>query len=111
MDMRVWPFVSNCITKYSAAIRLVDRTSKIWPTCPAGLTGHPGLICGIDCQGIRKVFAIAAKSLSKQPLSRRTQLRYKDILTSKPHKRKKKLHQSVVADAADQPSLKRMLPY
>jgi len=33
------------------------------------------------------------------------------ILTSKPHKRKKKLHQSVVADAADQPALKRMLPY
>ncbi|HLH17837.1 MAG TPA: 50S ribosomal protein L35, partial [Bryobacteraceae bacterium] len=33
------------------------------------------------------------------------------ILTSKPHKRKKKLHQSVVADAADQPTLKRMLPY
>ena len=33
------------------------------------------------------------------------------ILTSKPHKRKKKLHQSVVADKADQPVLKRMLPY
>ena len=33
------------------------------------------------------------------------------ILTSKPHKRKKKLHKSVVADAADQPTLKRMLPY
>jgi len=33
------------------------------------------------------------------------------ILTSKPHKRKKKLHQSVVADKADQPALKRMLPY
>ena|SRR5215475_2714981 len=33
------------------------------------------------------------------------------ILTSKPHKRKKKLHKSVVADAADQPVLKRMLPY
>jgi len=33
------------------------------------------------------------------------------ILTSKPHKRKKKLHKSTVADAADQPVLKRMLPY
>ena len=33
------------------------------------------------------------------------------ILTSKPHKRKKKLHQSVLADPADQPVLKRMLPY
>ena len=33
------------------------------------------------------------------------------ILTSKPHKRKKKLHKSVVADKADQPVLKRMLPY
>jgi large subunit ribosomal protein L35 len=33
------------------------------------------------------------------------------ILTSKPHKRKKKLHESVVADKADQPVLKRMLPY
>jgi len=33
------------------------------------------------------------------------------ILTSKPHKRKKKLHQSVVADTTNQPSLKRMLPY
>jgi large subunit ribosomal protein L35 len=33
------------------------------------------------------------------------------ILTSKPHKRKKKLHQSVVADKADQSVLKRMLPY
>ena len=31
------------------------------------------------------------------------------ILTSKPHKRKKKLHQSVVADKADQKVLKRML--
>jgi large subunit ribosomal protein L35 len=33
------------------------------------------------------------------------------ILTSKPHKRKKKLHKTVVADKADQPVLKRMLPY
>ena len=33
------------------------------------------------------------------------------ILTSKPHKRKKKLHKSVVADDANQPALKRMLPY
>jgi large subunit ribosomal protein L35 len=33
------------------------------------------------------------------------------ILTSKAHKRKKKLHKSVVADPADQPSLQRMLPY
>jgi large subunit ribosomal protein L35 len=33
------------------------------------------------------------------------------ILTSKARKRKRKLHQDVVADAADQPSLKRMLPY
>src|SRR5439155_27101531 len=33
------------------------------------------------------------------------------ILTSKPHKRKKKLHQSVVVDAADQKVLKRMIPY
>ena len=33
------------------------------------------------------------------------------ILTSKPHKRKKKLHQSVVADKADQKVLKRMIPY
>ena len=34
------------------------------------------------------------------------------ILTSKPpHKRKKKLHQTVVADKSDQPVLKRMIPY
>jgi len=33
------------------------------------------------------------------------------ILTSKAPQRKKKLHQSVVADPADQPALKRMLPY
>ena len=33
------------------------------------------------------------------------------ILTSKPHKRKKKLHESVVADKADQKVLKRMIPY
>ncbi|MGA2770039.1 MAG: 50S ribosomal protein L35 [Bryobacteraceae bacterium] len=33
------------------------------------------------------------------------------ILTSKPHKRKKKLHQRVLADPTNQPSLKRMLPY
>jgi large subunit ribosomal protein L35 len=33
------------------------------------------------------------------------------ILTSKPHKRKKKLHASVVADKADQKVLKRMIPY
>ncbi|MGA2146262.1 MAG: 50S ribosomal protein L35 [Bryobacteraceae bacterium] len=33
------------------------------------------------------------------------------ILTSKPHKRKKKLHKSVVADPTNQPALKRMLPY
>ena len=33
------------------------------------------------------------------------------ILTSKPHKRKKKLHQSVVADETNQATLKRMLPY
>ena len=33
------------------------------------------------------------------------------ILTSKAHGRKKKLHKSVVADEANQPALKRMLPY
>jgi large subunit ribosomal protein L35 len=33
------------------------------------------------------------------------------ILTSKTRKRKRKLHQSVVADTANQPSLQRMLPY
>ncbi len=33
------------------------------------------------------------------------------ILTSKGRKRKNKLHESVLADAANQPSLKRMLPY
>lgn len=33
------------------------------------------------------------------------------ILTSKPRKRKNKLHETVVADKANQPSLKRMLPY
>jgi large subunit ribosomal protein L35 len=33
------------------------------------------------------------------------------ILTSKTRKRKNKLHETVVADAADQPALKRMLPY
>ena len=33
------------------------------------------------------------------------------ILTSKPRKRKNKLHETVVAAAADQPVLKRMLPY
>ena len=33
------------------------------------------------------------------------------ILTSKSRKRKRQLHKDVVADAADQPKLKRMLPY
>ena len=33
------------------------------------------------------------------------------ILTSKARKRKNKLHEAVVADAADQPALKRMIPY
>ncbi len=33
------------------------------------------------------------------------------ILTSKGRKRKNKLHETVVADAANQPALKRMLPY
>jgi len=33
------------------------------------------------------------------------------ILTSKRRKRKNKLHESVVADASNQPALKRMLPY
>ena len=33
------------------------------------------------------------------------------ILTSKARKRKNKLHETVVAAAADQPALKRMLPY
>ena len=33
------------------------------------------------------------------------------ILTSKPRSRKRRLTQSAVADAADQPKLKQMLPY
>ncbi len=33
------------------------------------------------------------------------------ILTSKPRSRKRRLGHSVVADATNQPSLKRMLPY
>jgi large subunit ribosomal protein L35 len=33
------------------------------------------------------------------------------ILTSKARKRKRRLHKGVVADPADQPVLKRMLPY
>jgi large subunit ribosomal protein L35 len=33
------------------------------------------------------------------------------ILTSKRRKRKKKLHEQVVADKTNQPALKRMIPY
>ena len=33
------------------------------------------------------------------------------ILTSKTRKRKRKLHKDAVADASNQPALKRMLPY
>jgi large subunit ribosomal protein L35 len=33
------------------------------------------------------------------------------ILTSKPRSRKRRLGQGVVADAADQPKLQKMLPY
>jgi large subunit ribosomal protein L35 len=33
------------------------------------------------------------------------------ILTSKARKRKRKLHKAVLADPADQPVLKRMIPY
>jgi len=33
------------------------------------------------------------------------------ILTSKPRKRKKKLHERVLADPADQRVLRRMIPY
>jgi large subunit ribosomal protein L35 len=33
------------------------------------------------------------------------------ILTSKPRKRKNKLHSTVLADESDQPKLQRMLPY
>lgn len=33
------------------------------------------------------------------------------ILTSKPRSRKRKLGQSVIADATNQPSLQRMIPY
>jgi large subunit ribosomal protein L35 len=33
------------------------------------------------------------------------------ILTSKSRKRKRKLHQGVVADPSDQPGLRQMLPY
>ena len=33
------------------------------------------------------------------------------ILTSKTRKRKRKLHQRVMADSTNQPSLQRMLPY
>lgn len=33
------------------------------------------------------------------------------ILTSKPRKRKRRLHKDVVADKADQATLRRMLPY
>jgi len=33
------------------------------------------------------------------------------ILTSKTRKRKRKLHKAVVADPANQPSLRRMIPY
>ena len=33
------------------------------------------------------------------------------ILTSKPRKRKNRLHESIVASPADQPALSRMLPY
>ena len=33
------------------------------------------------------------------------------ILTSKSRKRKRKLHKDVVADDANQPTLRRMLPY
>ena len=33
------------------------------------------------------------------------------ILTSKPRKRKRKLHQSTVADAANQATIRKMLPF
>src|SRR5262249_10124685 len=51
------------------------------------LTGHPGLIRGIDCQGIRNVLSIATECLTKQRYSRRTHLRDKDILAPQPRAR------------------------
>jgi large subunit ribosomal protein L35 len=57
-------------------------------------------------KGASKRFKKTAKGKVKR---RKSFLRH--ILTSKPHKRKKKLGQAVLVSDADTPKIKRMIPY
>ena len=57
-------------------------------------------------KGAAKRFKKTAKG---KVLRRKSFLRH--ILTSKPHKRKKKLGRSVLVSDADTPKIKRMIPY
>jgi large subunit ribosomal protein L35 len=89
------------------------------PAIPAGLNGLPCYTCyfPVSIQGTimpkLKTHKGASKRFKKTGTGKvvRSHAFGRHILTSKPHKRKKKLKQSVVADAADQPTLRRMLPY
>ena len=83
----------------------------------ATLSCYDGLVFPAKIQGIIMPKLKTHKGASKRFKKTGTGLVVRNhafgrhILTSKPHKRKKKLHQSVVADKADQPVLKRMIPY
>jgi len=90
---------------------LIQAGQEAYPTC------YNLLVFPVTTQGIimpkLKTHKGAAKRFKKTGtgLVVRGHAFGRHILTSKPHKRKKKLHKTVVADKADQPVLKRMLPY
>jgi large subunit ribosomal protein L35 len=90
--------------------RVLPVTTQL-PPCYDGLV-FPAKIQGIIMPKL-KTHKGASKRFKKTGtgLVVRNHAFGRHILTSKPHKRKKKLHQSVVADKADQPVLKRMIPY
>ena len=91
--------------------RVSDFATTQLPPCYHGLV-FPAKIQGIIMPKL-KTHKGASKRFKKTGtgLVVRNHAFGRHILTSKPHKRKKKLHQSVVADKADQPVLKRMIPY
>src|ERR1700736_5412552 len=95
-------------TRFAAGRR---STQLYLPAC------YNSLVFPVKIQGIimpkLKTHKGASKRFKKTATGKvvRSHAFGRHILTSKPHKRKKKLHKSVVADKADQPVLKRMLPY
>jgi large subunit ribosomal protein L35 len=84
-----------------------------WHLAITGECRRQGLICTEEFMPKMKTHKGAAKRFKKTASGKvkRGHSHLRHILTSKAHKRKRKLGKSVLVSDADTPKIKRMIPY